>query len=140
MTLRNLTRRSDLCIDLKYLVLLYSFLSIFIIDHLSRKGEITVVIMIAPITVEYAAGASRWFVKPICAITRAISPRETIPVPTNKELELLKPAIFAPKLAPTNFDKTPPITKTINKIKSCNIPLMLISKPILTKKTGIKLL
>lgn len=49
------------------------------------------------------SGSNRDSCKPVAAIIKATSPRETIPAPIIREEWLLKPVSFAPIAPPTSY-------------------------------------
>jgi len=106
------------------------------IKYLNNGGANKVVAIITTtIAVKYS-GNKRDSCKPVAAIIRATSPRETIPAPIIKEERLLKTDIFAPIASPTSFVIIAIITSaTINPIW-LPTPLNETFKPMLTKKTG----
>ncbi|OUT01807.1 putative licABCH operon regulator [Lactiplantibacillus plantarum] len=53
-----------------------------------RNGAAKVVMIIAPITAEYRSVDNKWLWRPNCAIISAISPRETIPAPIIRYIDL----------------------------------------------------
>ena len=101
-----------------------------------KIGAMSVEKMITKISSPETAALITWDDKPICVMTNAISPLDTIPAPIAFAAVSFKPDILAPIHDPTNFviiaNK---INKTIATILLFNCPIETF-KPIDPKNIG----